>query len=204
MAWIDEVEKVFQKYNIPKHIWYPIMLEESGGNPAARNISAKEESVGLFQINLKAHPEYRKLDLTDPVTNAEIAARDFIAPAWKWAKAIPDPGLQAQSVWKSGIKPNWPSVVKTGKDLEIQNIARNIYKNQDEYKMPEDILREAGKENILDPIVNWGKENILGPAAQGILIIILLILAVFSFYQVFRPEINQITGFYKNVKKVVS
>jgi len=208
MSWLEEVEKVFEKYGIPKHVWYPIMIAESGGNPKARNVTPKEESVGLFQINLKAHPEYRHLDLTDPVINAEIAARDFIAPKWKVAKAIPDPGSQAIYVWRWGIRPNWTMVQQKGLDDMVRQMALEIYKDPSyEYKLPEDKIREGTSswmhENIIGPLSVWTKETLLPPIVHTLIIIVLIILAVYSFYQVFRPEVQQVQRFTRTIYKVV-
>jgi hypothetical protein len=52
-----------------------IALAESGGNPAVigdTNLTPGG-SVGLFQINLAAHPEYAAVDLLDPQANADAA-----------------------------------------------------------------------------------------------------------------------------------
>lgn len=52
-----------------------IALAESSGNPAAvgdLNLTPGG-SIGLWQINLKAHPEYTAAQLTDPATNAAAA-----------------------------------------------------------------------------------------------------------------------------------
>jgi cell wall-associated NlpC family hydrolase len=49
-----------------------IALAESGGNPEAHN-PVGEDSVGLWQVNLQAHPQYAGLDVTDPLTNARMA-----------------------------------------------------------------------------------------------------------------------------------
>lgn len=54
-----------------------IALAESGGNPQAESpVTANERSIGLWQINLKAHGrmvEENGWDLTDPVDNARAA-----------------------------------------------------------------------------------------------------------------------------------
>ena len=53
-----------------------IALSESRGDPAAEAVNELERSVGLWQINLKAHQELvaeRGWDLTDPVDNARAA-----------------------------------------------------------------------------------------------------------------------------------
>lgn len=52
-----------------------VALAESSGNPGARgdlSITAGG-SVGLWQINLRWHPEFTGQDLTDPQTNANAA-----------------------------------------------------------------------------------------------------------------------------------
>ena len=48
-----------------------IALAESSGNPAA--IGDAGNSIGLWQINLPAHPEYAGANLADPQTNANAA-----------------------------------------------------------------------------------------------------------------------------------
>jgi hypothetical protein len=52
-----------------------IALAESSGNPAAVGDLAITPggSIGLWQINLKAHPEYTAQQLTDPQSNANAA-----------------------------------------------------------------------------------------------------------------------------------
>ena len=50
-----------------------IAMAESSGDPLARNVTAREASYGLWQINVRAHPEYDPLALADPLTNAQAA-----------------------------------------------------------------------------------------------------------------------------------
>jgi hypothetical protein len=53
-----------------------IALAESGGRADARCNSCAgvaEDSRGLWQINIRAHPEYSGVDLTDPLANAKAA-----------------------------------------------------------------------------------------------------------------------------------
>lgn len=50
-----------------------IAMAESGGDPFARNLTAREQSYGLWQVNVLAHPEYHPLELGDPLTNAQAA-----------------------------------------------------------------------------------------------------------------------------------
>ena len=46
---------------------------ESGFNTNAHKNDAIEDSRGLWQINIKANPQYSSYDLFDPQTNANIA-----------------------------------------------------------------------------------------------------------------------------------
>lgn len=53
-----------------------IALAESGGDPNAVNpgtASVPENSQGLWQINLNAHPQYSSPGILDPLTNASAA-----------------------------------------------------------------------------------------------------------------------------------
>lgn len=50
-----------------------IALAESGGFPSEIANTSREYSVGLWQINLKAHPSYAKEQLLDPGQNALAA-----------------------------------------------------------------------------------------------------------------------------------
>lgn len=50
-----------------------IAFAESGGVPGAQVRSSKEWSVGLWQINLYAHPMYSAAQMKDPKQNARAA-----------------------------------------------------------------------------------------------------------------------------------
>jgi hypothetical protein len=125
MSILDQIAEVFDSFGIPRHIWEPIGKQESGFDPLAWNQSG-EDSRGIYQINLDANPRYAGLDLFDPVVNANIAARDFIGPAYRDISWNPDPGAQAAYVWQYGIRPHWQSVVDSGKDVILMNDARAI------------------------------------------------------------------------------
>lgn len=59
---------------------------ESGFNTLARNLTSKEDSRGLMQVNVKAHPEYLNVDLYDPEINCMVAYQIFKKQgfsAWK-------------------------------------------------------------------------------------------------------------------------
>lgn len=50
-----------------------VARRESGGNPRAHALTSREDSRGLWQINVRAHPTWRLRDLYDPRTNAQAA-----------------------------------------------------------------------------------------------------------------------------------
>lgn len=113
---ISIVDNAAQKYGVPKYVWYPILMQESGGNPNARLVSSKEDSRGLFQINSLVHNQYDPNKLYDPTYNAGVAFRDFISPAYN--KAIANPANKtpvdiATDVYKNGIRPKWTSDLQT-------------------------------------------------------------------------------------------
>jgi hypothetical protein len=61
-----------------------IILAESGGVPNARVRNSREDSVGLFQINLRAHPQYSAEQMADPEQNA-LAAQILSKWGTDWA-----------------------------------------------------------------------------------------------------------------------
>ena len=56
-----------------------VALAESSGNPSAVGDLTLGVSVGLWQINLKAHPQYTQAQLTDPQANANAAFQIYQA-----------------------------------------------------------------------------------------------------------------------------
>ncbi len=65
--------RVASEEGVDPSLMLAIAEQESGFNPNARNKSKVEDSVGMFQINTKAHPDYK--GGFDPVANARYAAR---------------------------------------------------------------------------------------------------------------------------------
>lgn len=60
-----------------------IALAESGGNPRAQLVTAREDSRGLWAINTKAHPTADRERLYQPEYNAATARRVFLAGGWR-------------------------------------------------------------------------------------------------------------------------
>lgn len=50
-----------------------IAMAESGGAPNALANTPREYSVGLWQINLRAHPQWTREEMADPEQNARAA-----------------------------------------------------------------------------------------------------------------------------------
>ncbi len=82
-----QIRQVLREAGWPESL-IPLMaaigLGESGGDPTAHRIRAAgqgqrlpENSVGLFQINLLAHPGYSVANLVNPVNNARAALQIY-------------------------------------------------------------------------------------------------------------------------------
>lgn len=54
-----------------------VAMAESRGNPAARLTTGREDSIGLWQINTYAHPQFSKTSLMDPAYNARAALQVY-------------------------------------------------------------------------------------------------------------------------------
>lgn len=50
-----------------------VAMAESGGDPSAQNLSPRERSYGLWQVNVLAHSQYDPTSLRDPMYNARAA-----------------------------------------------------------------------------------------------------------------------------------
>ena len=78
-----------------------LALQQSGGNANASNLTAKESSHGLWQINTMASPQYASYNLANPLTNAQVAVEmanggSNLSP-WQWTPVTPsDPYGPAQ------------------------------------------------------------------------------------------------------------
>jgi hypothetical protein len=59
-----------------------VALAESSGNPAAHALTAREDSRGLWQVNVRAHPEFGGVNLYDPKANAQAAHAIWAKSGW--------------------------------------------------------------------------------------------------------------------------
>lgn len=179
----SKVKHIMDKYGIPEHIWLPIAIAESGGNPYAVNETPYEKSIGLFQINLYAHPEFETLDLMDPEVNAEVAAQHFLRPAYEKVKNL-DPETQTVYVWKEGIQPEW--------NAQKEQYIKSLIENMDEIKPHSFGVSRKWNESQSSGILGWIENKILLPIKTGLIYaityIIIVVLIIVSFYIVFKPE----------------
>jgi hypothetical protein len=61
-----------------------VAMAESAGNPDALNVTPRERSVGLWQINVRVHKEVSEEALRSPLTNAAVAFGIFTkAKGWR-------------------------------------------------------------------------------------------------------------------------
>lgn len=121
---LDKVRAVAEKYGVPEWVWLPILNKESGGDPSSHADTSSEDSRGLFQINIKANPQWAGTDLYDPTTNAKIAFENFIAPAWEQVKGRTDLQYYEKTayVWKEGIRPQWTDEKDRAIKLEASKV----------------------------------------------------------------------------------
>jgi hypothetical protein len=73
----DHIQVAAVKYNVSFEEMVATMKCESGLNPNAVNHTAREYSVGISQINLKAHPDVSVAQAKDPHFAAEFMAKEF-------------------------------------------------------------------------------------------------------------------------------
>jgi hypothetical protein len=121
---IEKVDKIAQKYGIPKSVWYPIMMLESGGNPNARAFvnsqkakelgQGAEDSRGLFQINTFVWKDANSTLLYDPEYNAEYSFKNIIGPSTKKGIEMGYSGWElTKYVEKHGQRPKWTDKVES-------------------------------------------------------------------------------------------
>jgi Lysozyme like domain len=72
----DELAELAASVGFPDaHLASAIAMAESRGHTDATNITARESSIGLWQINTRAHPDVDAVRLLEPQYNAEQALR---------------------------------------------------------------------------------------------------------------------------------
>lgn len=178
-----KIKKVMDQYNIPDWIWLPIAQLESGLNSLATNITDKEYSMGIFQINVKAHPEYSSLNLFDPEENARA-----IADLWQGrgviekAQELPIE-QQAAYVWRYGSRPAWNTDIEkkvTDLSLEVLQDSSSYDSAYDSDFWKEKILEDAGEKNSPADAPSLGlKGIIIRGVAYGLIFIFIFVAILF-------------------------
>jgi len=82
---LSAIAAVMDSKGLPAWLWLPIASVESGFDPNAHALTSQEDSRGIFQINVVAHPQWASTNLFDPAINAQIAADNFLLPAYSYA-----------------------------------------------------------------------------------------------------------------------
>jgi hypothetical protein len=88
---------------------------ESGGRPAAHAHTTREDSRGLWQINIKsnAHPEYAHANLYDPMVNAQ-AAIAISRNGTQWSQWSTAAAARARLATRSAAEKTPPNVSRPG------------------------------------------------------------------------------------------
>ena len=82
LRWLPLVQKYFPPEVVP--IALQIIAGESGGDPnrpSQYNVGGGEESYGLFQINLQAHPQMKD-KVFNPEENVKYASQLWREQGW--------------------------------------------------------------------------------------------------------------------------
>ena len=110
--WVWDLCKQYgDKHGVPKEVWYPIVMMESGGSTVSTMITKKEDSRGLLQVNTMVHP-VKKIDMYDPEKNLEFQM-PTLATTYKEAKEMGLSGLAVvYYVERYGQRCNWTQAVK--------------------------------------------------------------------------------------------
>ena len=111
--WVWDLCKQYgDKEKLPKEVWYPIVMMESGGSTVSTMITKKEHSIGLLQVNTLVHPVKRN-EMYDPEKNLAYQMPE-LAEKYREAKEMGLSGLSVvYYVERYGQRCNWTETVKT-------------------------------------------------------------------------------------------
>ena len=110
--WVWDLCKQYgDKEKLPKEVWYPIIMMESGGSTVSTMITKKEHSIGLLQVNTLVH-EVKRTDMYDPEKNLAYQMPE-LADKYREAKEMGLSGLAVvYYVERYGQRCNWTQTVK--------------------------------------------------------------------------------------------
>lgn len=131
--------KIASEEGIDPAIALAIAEQESGFNPNARNKSSREDSMGMFQINTKAHPDYK--GGFNPEANTRYAVRMIKNLLQKTNGNIPQAMAAYNGGWKGKSSTQAQRYAKQafgriGKYASVSNNASKIAMNYDDATNP--------------------------------------------------------------------
>jgi hypothetical protein len=216
----NPVNEVAKKYNVPHWIWYPIAMTESGGNPHNQTVTDSEDSRGIFQVNIFAHPDANASMLYDAKYNAEYQMPE-IAKYYNEgvSKGLTDLDLLNYTA-KNAQRPEWTTYYTTSLaryyDLDTGNWSYNQDAIAEKYKND----NTGGISGIIEDIKSFFfggtkqddstsavfkledlVKNPLGFIKYGFVQVIFFIILLFALYVVFVKNSNGETVIKKAVKK---
>nr|DAP90274.1 MAG TPA: Transglycosylase SLT domain [Herelleviridae sp.] len=131
--------KIASEEGINPAIALAIAEQESGFNPNARNKSSREDSMGMFQINTKAHPDYK--GGFNPEANTRYAIRMIKNLLQKTNGNIPQAMAAYNGGWGGKNSTQAQNYAKQafgriGKYASVSNNASKIAMNYDDASNP--------------------------------------------------------------------
>lgn len=128
---------IAQRNGVPLNLLYGIIDHESNWNPHATNVSSREQSYGLAQINIspEAHPNIRKEQALNPIFALEWTAQKLKARfqqygSWEAAVAAHNSPVAADYLARTGAFQNEKSASYVSDILDRANksgLANNIF-----------------------------------------------------------------------------
>jgi hypothetical protein len=202
----DMLFKKGMQYGLPPEVWYPIVMGESRGNPAAHTQTSKEDSRGLFQVNVYAHPDANSSKLFDPEYNADFQMPTLVRA---YQKAL-DKGLTGVDatlyVSRYGQRPAWTDTV-----VQIITGHYNDYIKAQQTAStdtawitpilpmpnPTDMLEEGEKKGIFP---DGGADSIRAQESPftweniklSFVTLLIFVLVIFSLFKAFAPDFNPV------------
>ena len=139
-----QLDAAAEKYGLPKSLLASLIQRESTWNPNAENLNAKEQSYGLGQINIKAHPEITPEMAKDPEFALDWAARRLSAMIDKYGlyegvQAYNTPGAigsKQLTSYANDILGRVKTIKKGGNVERLSPLARQFYEGKFTPKTP--------------------------------------------------------------------